>query len=296
MKQTFLFLISLSFSFHFHSQQVGRINNFWQIYARLNPAQTNSFDSLEVNLIGRAQDIGFPGAPSTLYANYNQICSKIHGSFGFSSEYDEIGFNNSLNFKMNYTYRLATRIGDWAFGTNLGIDFLGAGGDWIPPQTFQDQSLPKFNQETFQVDLGLAYKLNNLRLGLAMVNYSFLLDKNQIVFDYVPHFTFNSAYHLKLSEKWKSDIFFQFLTDLKYYTPDLGILFTYSKIYNFGVIVHNFDHFENIYYGLTAGYNHKSGIGIYSSIVVGGVYYKSYLNRPSIEIGLRFRRKALTES
>jgi hypothetical protein len=293
MKQTILLLFIISLSPKCFSQQFGRINNFWQVYARSNPAQTNSFDSLEVNLIGRAQDIGFPGAPSTLFANYNQIYTKIHGSFGFSSEYDEIGFNNSLNFKMNYTYRLETRIGDWAFGTNLGINFLGVGGDWIPPQTFQDASLPKFNQETFQIDLGVAYKLNNLRLGLGMVNYSLVLDNNPIVFNNAPHFTFNSAYHLKFSDKWSSDVFFQFLTDTKYYTPDLGILFSYTKSLNFGIIVHNFDGFESIYYGLTAGYNHKSGIGIYSSFVIGGVYYKNYLNRPNIEIGLRFRRKSL---
>lgn len=296
MKQIPLLLFIISFSFGSYSQQFGRINNFWQVYARSNPAQTNSFDSLEVNLIGRSQTIGFIGSPRTLYTNYNQICTKIHGSFGLSSEYDEYGFSSSLNFKLNYTYRLSTRIGDWAFGTNIGIDFLGAGGGWIPPQTFQDPSLPKFKQETFQIDLGIAYKLNNLKFGLAMVNYSFILDKNQQDFDYVPHFTFNSAYHLKFSDKWNSDIFFQFMTDLNYYTPDFGILFTYSKKYNLGIIVHNFDHIENMYYGLTAGYNHKSGIGIYSSVVFGGVFIKSYFDRPSIEIGLRFRRKPISES
>lgn len=129
-----------------------------------------------------------------------------------------------------------------------------------------------------------------------MVNYSFVLDNNPVVFNYAPHYTFNSAYHLKFSDIWSSDIFFQFMTDLNYYTPDFGMLFTYSKKYNFGIIVHNFDHIENIYYGLTAGYNHKSGFGIYSSVVFGGVFVKSYFDRPSIEIGLRFRRKSLTES
>ena len=293
MKQIPLLLFIISLSFGSYSQQFGRINNFWHVYARSNPAQTNSFDSLEVNLIGRAQDIGFPGAPSTIYANYNQICTKIHGSYGFSSEYDEIGFNTSLNFKLNYTYRLATKNGFWAFGSNVGINFLGVGGDWIPPQTLQDASLPKFNQETFQIDLGVAYEMKNWRLGLGMVNYSFVLDKNPFVFKYVPHFTFNSANHLKFSDKWSSDIFFQFMTDLNYYTPDFGMLFSFTKSYNLGIIVHNFADFENVYYGITAGYNLKSGIGIYSSLVVGGVFSDKILDYPNIEIGLRFRRKSL---
>lgn len=296
MKQIPLLLFIISLSFGSYSQQFGRINNFWQVYARSNPAQTNSFDSLEVNLIGRAQDIGVNGSPYTFFANYNQIYSKIHGSLGFSSEYDQIAITNTLDFKLNYTFRLKTKFGDWAFGTNVGIDFMKIGGNWIPPQTIKDPNIFNFKQKTLQIDLGIAYKLKKLRLGLGIVNNSIILDKKPIDFNYAPTYIVNSSYHMKFSDKWNSDIFFQFMTDLNYYTPDFGMLFTYLKYYNFGIIVHNFGELDELYYGLSAGYNHKSGIGIYSSVVFGGVFAKSFFENPSIEIGLRFRRKPTSES
>lgn len=293
MKQIPLLLFIISLSFGSYSQQFGRINNFWQVYARSNPAQTNSFDSIEVNLIGRGQDFGINGAPYTFYCNYNQIFTKVHGSLGFSSEYDQIGISNTKDIKLNYTFRLKTKIGDWAFGTNVGIDFMKIGGNWILPQGLNDPIIFSFKQQTLLLDLGIAYKSNKLRLGFALLNNSMILNKKPIDFDYAPTYILNSAYHIKISDKLDSDIFFQFMTDLNYYTPDFGLLFNYKKCYNFGIIVNNFGQLDNIYSGLTAGYNHKSGIGLYSSVVFGGVFAKSYFEQPSIEIGLRFRRRSI---
>ncbi len=284
-------LIALQF-FQGNAQQFARFDNSWNIFARTNPAQTNSLDSLEVNLIGRTQWSGINGAPNVFYANLNQICAKVHGSFGFSSEYNKIGFNRTFNFKGNYTFRLPTRIGLFTFGTNIGMSSFRFNTTWIPPQTIADNLLPptKFKQHNLVFDLGIAYKFNNLRLGLSVIQLSnFLKKPSPIYFDYKPNFSFEAAYNLKLNEKWGSAIYFQSLFISGRFINDLAYVVNYKKRFEFGAIFNNIFYVDSWIYGLSLGYNHKSGIGIYASGSISKPNYPLFPN-PTFEIGLKYRR------
>ena len=86
----------LVFSSHAFSQSEAEQTLFTNNYANLNPAMSGLIYKREANVLWRNQWTAVNGAPTTLWANYNQQLSQVHGSVGLNYYYDVIGHNKCI--------------------------------------------------------------------------------------------------------------------------------------------------------------------------------------------------------
>ena len=97
-----------------------RLNNFWDRTYFINPASINDLSLAEFNMAARKQWIGFPGAPSTLFASGTTYLESMHTQFGIKVLQDKIGVTNTSDIDLAYAYSLELQR-NWKLNMGLGV-------------------------------------------------------------------------------------------------------------------------------------------------------------------------------
>lgn len=130
--------------------------------SNFNPAATGVNKGMEFMLWDREQWVGLEGRPSSQMVNANFFVRPLHGGLGTTISFDRIGYQKSLNVRVNYAYHAT--LNENAF---LSIG-LGAGFTWVNTNTsqliFSDPSEPVlngFNENRFVPDVAAGLELNH---------------------------------------------------------------------------------------------------------------------------------------
>ncbi len=143
---------------NFHSQQDVQFTNFEFNQAYNNPAFISSTKNICGNIIGRNQWQAINGNPNTAFMN---IYTKIddHSYAGIQLLTDDIGFQHSNLVKLSYAYKINTSKASISFGLNGNLFQSKWSGNYITPDTpqQQDNAIPHqgYSNTKFDLDFGL---------------------------------------------------------------------------------------------------------------------------------------------
>lgn len=155
-----LFIGSFAFG-----QQDKLITHYMYDKMSLNPGKTGMDfkNTICATTIYRNQWDKVNGAPNSallnIEANLSQYSPWLSG-VGISFYHDEIGFAKQNNLLLNYSYPLELgSAGTLGIGLGVGIVNFGLSPEWVPPTTYNDNSLPSaFSSTNVDLNFGLYFK------------------------------------------------------------------------------------------------------------------------------------------
>lgn len=153
----------------------------------VNPAYAGMNKALCGTLLYRQQWTAFPGAPKTglLSVDFGEI---LHGGVGLTIDQDQLGFERTLKAKMAYSFHVPLGFdGTLGIGADAGMIQKTLSGDFVPPSTTADPTIPwgGASDKTYDIGFGLYYRTNRLYVGLSSLHLSQQeLEKTTLTYDF----------------------------------------------------------------------------------------------------------------
>lgn len=165
-----------------------------------NPAATGNTDKIIASIVARQQWIGVDNPPSTQFLNAHTYLAKIKGGIGLTAINDRIGFENTLNLKINYAYH--TRISESATlsgGLSAGFMNKKLDGSKLVYEQGSDPQAIVTSTNAFSPDFGLGLEFNasNITAGASSTHINRGL-KNSTVFANPRHYFLYAKYKIML--------------------------------------------------------------------------------------------------
>jgi type IX secretion system PorP/SprF family membrane protein len=172
MERPLRYLLTITF----FAAQIGVFGQQQATYAQymfnglaINPAYAGSHDVLSANFLGRFQNVGVPGAPTTqTFAIHSPIANQRF-AVGFMVVNDHIGVINQTGTSGIYAYRLPIKKGgSISFGLQLGLNSYRA--NYTDLDIYQNDALFASNvrQNRLNVGAGVYIQKPLWYLGLSM--------------------------------------------------------------------------------------------------------------------------------
>ncbi len=130
-----------------------------------NPAATGNSDKMIASLIARQQWLGVDNAPSTQFLNVHTFVDQLKGGAGLTILNDKVGFENTLNVKLNYAYH--TKISETSTlsgGLSAGFVNKRLDGSKLVYEQGNDPKAVLGNTSAFVPDFGLGLEFNTAKL------------------------------------------------------------------------------------------------------------------------------------
>lgn len=114
--------------------------------------------------------------PSSVVYNLHSPVYSMHGGVGLNMIYDNIGFENNVGVKLDYSYRLFLNKNNSDFGIGIGLSLLNKTIDFEQMVLIEEADpLLKFNQKESGLftdfDFGIYYQqIKKAYLGLSINN------------------------------------------------------------------------------------------------------------------------------
>lgn len=161
-----------------------------------NPAATGNSDKLITSLVARQQWIGVENPPSTQFLNIDTYIDKIKGGLGLTAINDRLGFENTLNLKLNYAYHL--HISESAIlsgGLSAGFVNKKLDGSKLIYEQGNDPHAVTTSTNAFSPDFGggIEFKTPKITAGISSTHVSESL-KNSTVFVNPRHYFLYAKY------------------------------------------------------------------------------------------------------
>ncbi len=180
---------------------------FWNNYSVINPAVSGLYYKHHANVSYRNQWDKVNGAPNTITAGYNIKLDALHGGLGANYQYETIGLIEQGKANLNYSYHIKLgETGILAVGIAAGFVHAKSSGNWIPPTSTPDPTLPvSGNKNAFFLNAGIVYKARKFSIGLSSTQineprvkgiYYYSLQRHYYLFaDYI--FPIGNDYYVK---------------------------------------------------------------------------------------------------
>ncbi len=151
------------------AQQDAQYTQYMYNMSVINPAYAGSFGALSINMLGRSQWVGIPGAPRTLTLSINSPVGKNVG-LGLSVIADEIGPSQEQNLygDFSYTFKVGEKA-NLALGLKAGFTFLNFNN-----LNYQNTEPTSSNQNSNKVSpnfgMGTFYYTDKFYAGMSIPN------------------------------------------------------------------------------------------------------------------------------
>ncbi|MCX6311032.1 MAG: type IX secretion system membrane protein PorP/SprF [Bacteroidetes bacterium] len=155
------------------SQQDPQFSQYMYNKLFMNPGYSGMRQALCFTAIARQQWAGFDGAPKSGVFSADCFLPKIRGGVGINIMYDQLGFENNMGYRLNYSYHQPLGGGILGIGLEFGAfsKRLGPTGTqaWLATSNWQnDQSIPpQLKKTVFDMGFGLWYQRQNLWFGIS---------------------------------------------------------------------------------------------------------------------------------
>lgn len=184
MRKTIYILLLNLLSIIVVGQSNIRINNFLENPYYINPAAIDDESAAVFSMTARKQWVGFPGAPSTIYATGTTYLNKLRTQFGVKVFNDKIGISNTFNVALSYAYSVKLQskwqlhLGLAANFQNLSYDLSDLSSVYADDPSFYSKLLKANN---YNSDLGAQLTNKSLTVGLSSQNlFSMFFDENKL--------------------------------------------------------------------------------------------------------------------
>ncbi|MEI8084934.1 MAG: PorP/SprF family type IX secretion system membrane protein [Paludibacter sp.] len=161
-----------------------RINNFLENPYYINPAAIDDESTAVFSMAARKQWVGFPGAPSTIYATGTTYLENLRTQFGIKVFNDKIGISNTFNVALSYAYNVKLyrqwqlHLGLAASFQNLSYDLSDMNSVYVDDPSFYSKLL---KQNNYNSDLGAQLTDKSLTVGLSTQNlFSLFFEENKL--------------------------------------------------------------------------------------------------------------------
>jgi len=247
MKKIFLLSFSIIGVFltnKLSAQQLGLQTLYNQNNYMINPAAAGIDDCITANLNHRSQWVGVSNNPKVNMLLLDNQLLKVHG-FGIDVRNLSSGLLNSFNGKVSYAYHLQLKENHWlSAGLSVGIiqqRFKTTDAIVSDPT---DNLLTQESQSDmgFSSDVGLIYRWDKLRIGLAVpqilasglfVQYGPSSSK----FRLVDHMNFYATYEVIDNEKWTASPSILYKnSDYKIHQIDIAMNAMWNDMLGFGLM------------------------------------------------------------
>ena len=92
----------------------------------INPGYAGSADALSINLLGRKQWVGIPGAPQTATFGIHSPINTKSINLGVSGYYDELGYEQKMGLNLDYAYGIEMGVGHLHLGIRAAFELYNA--------------------------------------------------------------------------------------------------------------------------------------------------------------------------
>lgn len=172
----------------------------------VNPAYAGSNHAICGNALYRAQWVNFPGAPKTALINVDAYLQRISSGVGLTVMNDRLGFDNSILVRGSYAYLWEQDFGTLSFGAELGMVQKTLNGNWLPPQTINDNAIPAptLSAMSFDAGLGVYFTNKDFSVGLSSTQLpQSVLSSGTVQYKNVRHYYVDAGYNYRGIENWK---------------------------------------------------------------------------------------------
>jgi type IX secretion system PorP/SprF family membrane protein len=168
----------------------------------VNPGYAGSNGTLCGTLLGRNQWMGFDGAPKTYLISVESPVKMLHGGVGGTIISDQLGFDKTLNVKLDYAYRMPLGPGNVGLGIEAGIIHKSIGGAWKAPDGsdgLTDAAIPK-NESALTPDfaVGAYYSMSQMYVGISADHLTAAQIKS-VDFKLARHYYVQAGYNYAMS-------------------------------------------------------------------------------------------------
>lgn len=210
MIRFFLILSLTLLSYGLFAQQDAQFSQYMYNQLDFNPGSAGSKEAINASLLSRQQWMGFSGGPASSVFSVNAPIKplKINSGIGVSILSDNLAYNKNLGLKLTYAYRMDVNNGMGKLGIGISGGFINnslKGTSWLFPDGNTSDPLVPDNDSgmSFDMDLGLFYKTDNLYLGLSTthllqpkIKYK---NKSSASFTNARHYYLTTGYNLALT-------------------------------------------------------------------------------------------------
>ena len=204
----FCFLFCLFVSGVSMAQQDPLFSSDGQRSFLFNPASTGTLNKYSVNTIGRRHLYGINNASNSFQLNgafkFLSFPDKWkglgEGALGVNYLYDQKGFqkSNTVVVHSNFQFKLGRTF--LSVGVSPGVHIISFDGEWIPPTSIPDPSLPNntYQEAAFTMGAGIHWYGRKFSLGFAS---SHLFEEvfEDLSFESRRHYYFNGSYKFPIS-------------------------------------------------------------------------------------------------
>ena len=165
-----------------------------------NPAATGNSDKIIASLVARQQWMGVNNPPSTQFLNIHAFVNKIKGGLGLTAINDKVGFENTLNLKLNYAYHLRiSETSSLSAGLSAGFINKKLDGSKLIYEQGSDPHAVVTGTTVFSPDFGggIEFKTSKITAGASSTHISNSL-KTATVFDNPRHYFLYAKYKINL--------------------------------------------------------------------------------------------------
>lgn len=129
-----------------YAQQDPQFTQFMHVKQAYNGAYAGTSDAICFGGMFRQQWVSFPGAPRTGLFTFDMPVQALHGGVGLFIANDQLGNDNTTMARASYSYHIyglgGNGTGKLGIGLDAGILQKRISGNWTPPQTLNDPSIP----------------------------------------------------------------------------------------------------------------------------------------------------------
>lgn len=173
MKKTILLFILNSICSLTIAQSDIRLNNYWANPQYINPAIVYDKYKAVFNMAARKQWVGFPGAPSTVFASATTYLEDYHTQLGLMVVQDKIGYTSTTNIDLTYAYAILFER-SWQLHLGLGGNFQRQSYDlsdiYVTDQSDTHIYDRLITENAFNADLGFEITNRTLKFGVSSKN------------------------------------------------------------------------------------------------------------------------------
>jgi len=177
-----------------------QFSHFMYNESMFNPAATGNSDKIIASLVARQQWMGVNNPPSTQFLNIHAFMNKIKGGLGLTVINDRIGFENTLNLKLNYAYHLRIS-GTVSLSGGLSAGFVNKklDGSKLVYEQGNDPHAVVTGTNAFSPDFGggMEFKTSKITAGASSTHISQSI-KNSTVFVNPRHYFLYAKYKIKV--------------------------------------------------------------------------------------------------
>lgn len=169
MKLSLILVFSMCFVLNIKAQQDPQYTQYMYNTMSVNPAYAGSRGHGVITAIGRAQWVGFDGAPETQNLSYDTPLGYSGLGLGVNLVNDKIGPSHEIYLDANVSYTVETgELSNLAFGLRLGGRILNI--DWTKGTVQDVENFPPVNKFLPTIGAGIYYHTPEWYVGLSVPN------------------------------------------------------------------------------------------------------------------------------